>query len=103
MARKMKAPKVADKSAFSEEQQLMAEVRGEIAQEAYDAQDAKTKAAIDAVAHRLAKDAASTDIYTQHNLLFVAVEIVKDLAVTGIRVASYNFPEGQCVSCGGAL
>lgn len=35
-----------------------------------------------------------------HNMFYMAVEILKDLAVMDVRVANYTFPADTCVECG---
>lgn len=36
-----------------------------------------------------------------HNMFYMAVEIMKDLAVMDIKVANYKHPENICAMCGG--
>lgn len=38
-----------------------------------------------------------------HNMFYMANEILKDLALMDVRVASYTFPAGICVECGKEL
>lgn len=100
-----------------EEAKAIIEIRHEIAQEAYDFQDEKTKGAIDMIVRRLRLAATATvnvrvnpprgatvpvkieQQYVDFNLLFIATEIVKDLALCGIKIASYKFPPTFCVAC----
>ena len=35
-----------------------------------------------------------------HNMFYMAVEILKDLALMDVRVANYTFPADVCVECG---
>lgn len=101
-----------------EEAKAIIEVRHEIAQEAYDFQDESTQKAIDNIVRRLRLAATGTinvrvnpprgatvpvkieQQYVDFNLLFIATEIVKDLALCGIRIATYTFPPSFCVACG---
>lgn len=102
----------------TEEFKDVSEVKAEMARAVYDQQDAKTKAVIDSIHATLQHYAtgyitvqlappsgALTPVkldneYLGYNLLYLAVEIVKDLAITGIRVASFVFPPSLCVECG---
>ena len=104
-----------------EEFKEMCEVRYEIGKAAYDAQDAETQAVISRIRDRLRLAVTgyiSVQIHPPHmgtvpvrvepkfidfNLLFVATEIVKDLAMFGIRVASYKFPDSLCTNCGATI
>jgi hypothetical protein len=121
MARKQATERNTDMSDIREELQTTAELRGEIAQEAYDYQDDEMKKVIDRIVTRLRE--ASTgyvDVqvnppsgtvvpvkleakYVHFNLLYVATEIVKDLAMFDVRIASYKFPPSLCVACGAEL
>lgn len=38
-----------------------------------------------------------------HNMFYMANEILKDLALMDVRVASYTFPADTCVECGKAI
>jgi hypothetical protein len=91
--------------------------RYRIALAAYEAQDAKTKEAIDAIRDRLTTIASATIrifpdgkrnpgvtvTYSHHlvdqNILYMATEIVKDLAFMDIRVENYEFPKVYCNEC----
>lgn len=115
MSRKTKAPVA--KSAVDplvEEWQTMAEMRGELAQEAYDAQDVATQKLLDKIVNRFRVGASGTITvkgvpvtidkkYLDYNLLYVATEILKDLAVFDIRVGTYVLPSSLCVTCGAEL
>jgi hypothetical protein len=35
-----------------------------------------------------------------HNMFYMAVEIIKDLAVMDIRIANYTHPANLCAMCG---
>lgn len=104
-----------------EEFQEMCEVRYEIARAAYEAQDDDTKEVLDRIRDRL-RLAVTGYIQVQvnpphsgvvsvrvdskfidYNLLFVATEILKDLALFGVRVANYEFPNVHCDNCGAEL
>lgn len=100
---------------------MLTEVRYELAKEAYDFQDDDTKALLDRIVNRLRMGAsgvitvrinppssASVPVkidqeYLDYNLLYVATEILKDLAMFDIQVGTYQFPPSQCVSCGKEL
>jgi len=85
-------------------------VKYEMAEEVYDAQDDETRTAINAIMGVLSTYATGNmtikgesikvpDTALQQNLLYLAVEVVKDLALLGIRVANFEFPK-LCVTCG---
>lgn len=92
-------------------------VKAELAQEVYDAQDAKTKTAINMIQSKLRQLVTDTIILTlenggkaeaqitaedlEQNVLWLAVEIVKDLAIVGVQVANFKFPTKSCAICGG--
>lgn len=104
-----------------EEHQSIAEVKYELAKAAYDAQDKETKAVIDRIVDTLRTYATGyihvqlqpptgalvpvklDNTYLGYNLLYLAVEIVKDLAFLDIQVASFEFPEAYCARCGAEL
>jgi len=90
------------------------ERRFEIANEAYAAQDQKTKAVLDAMVSQLMIGASGTISvrsgttsvpvevgidYVEYNALYVATEILKHLAMMDIRVANYKFPTVYCAEC----
>jgi len=93
------------------------EARGRIAEAAYEAQDKQTKNAIDSIRDRLSiiatgnvlvypdgkrNPGVSVQISTElvdHNILFFATEIVKDLAMMDIRIENYEFPTVYCAEC----
>jgi hypothetical protein len=97
------------------------EARYRIATAAFEAQDEKTKEAIRMIRDRLSVLATGTirifpdgkrnpghtvqisQEYVDQNLLYIATEIVKDLAFMDIRVENYNFPKVYCVECGDKL
>lgn len=92
-------------------------VKAELAQEVYDAQDAETKRAINTIKSKLRQLVTDTIILTlenggkaeaqitaedlEQNVLWLAVEIVKDLAIVGVQVANFKFPTKSCAICGG--
>jgi hypothetical protein len=96
----------------------VSEVKYELAKEAYAIQDIDTKAVIDRIAATLRQHANGyiqvqldpprgalvpvkiENEYLGMNLLWLAIEIVKDLAFVGIRVAKFKFPEQVCAQCG---
>lgn len=101
-----------------EEFALMCEVRYEIAKAAFDFQDDETKEVLSRIRDRLRLAVTgyiSVQVNPPHsgtvpvkiepkyidmNLLYVATEILKDLALFGIRVANYKFPDMHCSNCG---
>lgn len=101
--------------------QSATEARYRIAKAAYDAQDEKTQDAILMIRDRLSviatgtirvfpngKHGAGTTVqigqeYVDQNLLYMATEIVKDLAFMDIRVENYEFPKVYCAECGDKL
>jgi hypothetical protein len=101
--------------------QSVSEVKYELAKEAYDEQDRATQAVIDKMVDTLRTYCTGyinvqlqpptgalvpvklTNEYLGYNLLFLAVEIVKDLALLDIKVASFKFPKSMCAVCGAEL
>lgn len=95
--------------------------RYRIAMAAFDTQDEKTKEAIRMIRDRLSALATGTiRIFPQgrknpgvtvqvsqelvdNNLLYMATEIIKDLAFMDIRVEGYEFPKVYCAECGDKL
>jgi hypothetical protein len=93
-------------------------IKYEMAKEAYDAQDAKTQAVIDRIVGTLRSHANGyinvqltppsgglvavkiDNEYLMMNLLYLALEVVKDLAIVGTRVATFKFPPSLCAACG---
>jgi copper chaperone CopZ len=99
------------------EWKALTEVRYELAKEAYDFQDDETKALLDRIVNRLrvgasgyitvrvnGKHGSTVPVkieqqYLDFNLLYVATEILKDLALFDIRVGTYEIPPSHCVLC----
>lgn len=94
--------------------------RFQMAERAYNAQDRETKEAIDAMVERIistargllmvkpkgAKEAVVVTVPTdtiQHNALYLATEIVKDLAMLDIRIANFRFDPKLCAVCNGPV
>lgn len=95
--------------------------RGRIGQAAFDHQDEQTKEVIRMIRDRLSLIATGTirvfpngrnnpgvtvtinQELIDHNLLYMATEIVKDLAFMDIRVENYEFPTVYCNECGEKL
>lgn len=89
--------------------------RGRLAQEAFDHQDAETQAVLSRVRDRLLLGANGIVRFTDekgrtfhhkvemeylgHNAMFIATEILKDLALMDVRVAHYEFPLTLCAEC----
>ncbi len=115
MARKTLADVDPRLTSALEEFKSVSEVKYEMAQDSYKVQDKDTRAAIDRI-HGLLQQHATGYItvkvgktvvpmkidnqYLGFNLLFLAVEIVKDLAFNGIQVANFEFPPQFCAGCG---
>ena len=101
-----------------DEYQRRSEIRFEIANTAYRAQDAKTRQVIDQIQNQLLIGATGTIRvwpdgvrgqsiavkvefeYVEFNALYVATEILKDLALMDVQVANYKFPAVYCTDCG---
>jgi hypothetical protein len=104
-----------------EEFEQMSEMKFELAKTVYDTQDAKTQAVIDRIVTTLRVYATGyitlqlapphgaptavkiTNEYLGYNLFYLAVEVVKDLAIMGTRVAEFDFPPALCSQCGAEL
>jgi len=93
----------------TEEFESISLVKYEMAKDVYDLQDADTKKVIDKIMDILGQyatgyttngDVPVTDEYMNYNLLYLAVEVVKDLAFVDIRIANFTFPESMCAVCG---
>lgn len=94
------------------------EIRYRIAKAAYDAQDQKTQRVIRSIQDQLLVGATGTIRvfpdgtgghsvavkvefeYVEYNTLYVATEILKDLAMMDVQVANYTFPTVYCADCG---
>ena len=89
--------------------------RAQMAERAYNAQDVETREALDSMVDRIIscsrgliavrvddrKVAAAIPVSAiRDNALYLATEIVKDLAVLDIRIANYRFEKDICVVCG---
>lgn len=103
------------------EAQSFIEVRYQMARDAYDAQDKETQALLDRIVSTLRLYATVyVDVtanpphggtipvrmeanYIDQNLLFIAVEILKTLAVFDVRVGNFKFPKSLCANCGTPL
>lgn len=121
MARKTAVQNEANVQEALEEWETVTEVRYEIAKDAYDFQDDKTKKVIDRIVNRLRVGAngyitvrvnpphgATVPVkinqeYLDYNLLYVATEILKDMAMFDVKVANYKFPPSLCVGCGAEI
>lgn len=94
------------------------EIRGRLAIDAFNAQPEKAQMALERIRDNLMLGATGAvrvypdgkkqqsvlcDVemeYVEHNALWIATEILKDLAMMDIRVANYKFPEVYCAECG---
>jgi hypothetical protein len=101
-----------------EEFKSVSEMKWELARDAYELQDKETKAVIDRIVATLRTYANGyiavqlnpptgetipvkiENDYLDMNLLWLAVEVVKDLAFIGVQVASFEFPPSLCAQCG---
>jgi hypothetical protein len=99
----------------------MCEIRYDIAKAAYDAQSTETQEVLDRIRDRLRlavtgyitvainpphSGEVSVRVeqkYIDYNLMYVATEILKDLALFGVQVADYNFPDIHCINCGAEI
>lgn len=90
-------------------------VKYEMAKDAYDLQDETTQKVINRIVGTLQTYATGyitakvggtiypvkiDNEYLGYNLLFLAMEIAKDLAFVNVRVAKFTFPPSLCVKCG---
>lgn len=106
---------VAILKSVSEDFEALSLVRYEMAKDAYEVQDDETKAAIDRVVGTLRQHANGTvkvksggtfydlrisDQTFGFNLLYLAVEIVKDLLFGGVKLANFKVDPNVCASCG---
>jgi hypothetical protein len=89
--------------------------RASIAKRAYAPQDAETKAALDTMVDRIVsisrgvatfkigKRKVAAEVPTEavkNNALYLATEILKDLALLDIRIANFRFDPQRCAECG---
>jgi len=104
-----------------EQYNSVAEIKYELAKAAYDAQNRATRRAIDRIVDTLRVYATGyinvqlqppegalvpvkvDNTYLGYNLLWLAIEIAKDLAFLDIRLADFRFPEALCAKCGAEL
>jgi hypothetical protein len=87
------------------------EARLRMATDAYELQDSETREVIDRIRDRIT--AATTgrvrasnghvirvdQELSDANVLFIATEIMKDLAMYDVKVANFEFPPSYCVQC----
>lgn len=96
----------------------VSEIRLELALDTYSIQDEETQKVIDRIAATLQQYATGyitakvnrtvvpvkiDNDFLGYNLFFLAVEIAKDLAFMGVKVAEFEFPEQLCAQCGTEL
>lgn len=121
MARKQAIQNDARVQEAVEEFRAMTEVRYDLAKAAYDHQDKETQKVINRMVDRLRLGATGyievrvnpphgsivpvkiEQQYLDFNLLYVACEILKDLAMFDIRVGTYEFPPSICAMCGAEM
>ena len=90
------------RSADTEAIHDVAEMKGILFKEAYEEQDGDTRVLISKVAAELRKYHRSdlAEPYLTMSLDWLAIELVKDMAMTGIRLGNFQFAKGVCVGCG---
>jgi hypothetical protein len=104
-----------------EQVRALAEIRGEIAQAAYEHQDKATQAVIERIRDTLRVAATGyveitvdpphgaivpvklEQRYVDFNLLYVAVDILKTLAIFDVRIENFEFPPSHCTNCGAEI
>lgn len=101
MARKTMAAFDVKSAEFS----ALAEYQYEVAMETLDKQDTETQALIQKVygvlkQHSTGSKLAVTEDEVDKALFAVAMEVVKDMALLGIRLGEFVFPDNQCAKCG---
>jgi hypothetical protein len=97
------------------------EARYKLAMQAYKAQDMQTQDALDLIVERLRTISTGQirifpngksqpgvvmsiePALQDQNVLFLATEIMKDLAFFDVKVANYEFPSVYCAECGDKL
>lgn len=90
----------------------LSQVKYEMALDTFNEQDAETQTVINKMVDTLYGLAMGTfiedgqtvqvdDGIVGASVLWLAVEIVKDLALCGARVGNFTFPQSLCSSCGG--
>lgn len=94
------------------------EIRGEMAKEAWDYQDEETQKVLNRILNRLRLGTnGDTAVkvgrsyvpvrmpqeYIDYNLMFIAIEILKDLRLFDIQIANFKFPPSLCAKCGATL
>lgn len=115
MGRKISIESSDEVSEALEEFTMLSELRHEMAMAAYVHQDKATQEVVDRICDRLRLNATGhikvkvnggvvpvkidSDLLDA-NCLFVAMEILKDLAMFDVRVENYNFPPSVCAGCG---
>jgi hypothetical protein len=99
--------------------QRATKARYDLAREAYDAQDEDTQEVIERIQRMLCVNAngvvrvyingnrrkggipVTVDMdYIEMNAFYMAMEILKDLAMMDVKVANFKFPESFCAECG---
>lgn len=118
MARKTLADIDPELKSVLEEFKSVSLVKYDMARDAYTVQDKATQKTIDRIVGTLQQHATGyitakvnnamvpvkiDNEYLGYNLLFLAVEIVKDLAIMGQKVSNFEFPEALCASCGAEI
>lgn len=107
MAKPIKASK---QQKWLEEYYAIVNKRFKIGKEVYDSQDNLTKEALDRIVDRLERVATGVinigdkpvkidREYINKNILFIATEILGDLALANIQVANFKFHPAWCSEC----
>lgn len=102
---------MARKSSKVSEFMALVEVQHDVALDVYQEQDEATRNVIHSTAALIQKQMTgelkgghAIPLSTQHEFgIVLAVEVMKDLALTGIQIASFKLPDKMCASCGDAL
>lgn len=105
----MMARKIIQISDELQEWRELAEMYGELSSEAFEHQDENTKSIAWKLASTISKTLVMPSEATREDSdrsvpaisIFIAMEILKDLALFDIKVNTYSFVPDICVTCGG--
>jgi argininosuccinate synthase len=94
----------------------LAELRHKTSMDIYNVQDEDTKEVLDRIVDRLrlaatgyvtlrlpggaVKSVRVESEYVGYALLFIATEILKDLAIYGVQIANFDYHPSICAECG---
>jgi hypothetical protein len=98
---------------------VQTEARYRVAKSVYEAQDSQTQEVISRIRDRLVSYSTGLiefrseggerhivhvdAVYIDFNALYLAVGVMSDLAMVGVKVSSFQFPPGVCSECGALL